>query len=94
MIVVVARCPVKPEKVEEFLDAARPLVAATREEEANASYQLVRGEQENELAFVERWEDQPGLDRHMASEHFTAAMAAVEPLLTRPMDVEIYQTVL
>lgn len=92
MLTVVARCPLVPGAEAEFRRLTQHLVSTTRTEPACLSYELVRPEDEQGvLAFFERWADQEGLDQHLASAHFVEAMQALEPLLARPMEVQVFR---
>ena len=84
MIGVYAGVSVKPEHVEEFLKTIEPLVTASRQDEGNVSYDFGAVS-----AFIERWESQELLEKHMGTEHFQKAVAAWEPLLSSELDVRI-----
>lgn len=73
MIKIICTLNVKPDKVEEFKDAAQKVVEGSRAEAGNVSYAFNQGiDDETSFAFVEVWADQEALDAHDASEHFTA----------------------
>ena len=55
MIVVEARIKVNPGKREAFIEAAQPVIAATRKEQGNICYELYAStEDENLLLYFER----------------------------------------
>ena len=86
MIGVYAGVSVKPEHVEEFLKTIEPLVTASRQDEGNVSYDF-GAVSDTDFAFIERWESQELLEKHMGTEHFQKAVAAWEPLLSSELDV-------
>ena len=88
MIGVYAGVSVKPEHVEEFLKTIEPLVTARRQDEGNVSYDF-GAVSDTDFAFIERWESQELLEKHMGAEHFQKAVAAWEPLLSSELDVRI-----
>ena len=69
MIGVYAGVSVKPEHVEEFLKTIEPLVTASRQDEGNVSYDF-GAVSDTDFAFIERWESQELLEKHMGTEHF------------------------
>ena len=85
---VYAGVSVKPEHVEEFLKTIEPLVTASRQDEGNVSYDF-GAVSDTDFAFIERWESQELLEKHMGTEHFQKAVAAWEPLLSSELDVRI-----
>ena len=88
MIGVYAGVSVKPEHVEEFLKTIEPLVTASRQDEGNVSYDF-GAVSDTDFAFIERWESQELLEKHMGTEHFQKAVAAWEPLLSSELAVRI-----
>ena len=88
MIGVYAGVSVKPEHVEEFLKTIEPLVTASRQDEGNVSYDF-GAVSDTDFAFIERWESQALLEKHMGTEHFQKAVAAWEPLLSSELGVRI-----
>ena len=85
---VVARISVRPDKLDETLDAFTALVAATRAEPGCISYELLQNiAAPHELTVVEEWADAESLEAHFATDHFTAVAARAEELLTEPPDI-------
>ena len=88
---VVARASVRPEKLNETLEALTELVAATRAEPGCVKYELLRNIAEpHDLTFVEEWADAESLEAHFATDHFRAVAARAEELLTAPPDIRRY----
>lgn len=72
MIKVIATNHLKPEQAEAFEPLFRELIEATRKENGCIEYRLFKKTDEpGAYTFVEEWENQAALNRHMASEHFT-----------------------
>lgn len=88
---VVARVSVRPDKLDETLDAFNALVAATRAEAGCIRYELLQNIADpHDLTFVEEWADAESLEAHFATEHFNAVAARAQELLTVPPDIRRY----
>jgi quinol monooxygenase YgiN len=91
MIIIHALLHVNPAREEEFLEVAKPLIAATHEEEGNLSYELYKHAADRTLyIMVETWRDQAAVAAHNASPHFTGFAAKAGDFLTAPLDVKLY----
>lgn len=91
MIIIHALLHVNPAREADFLAAAKPLVAATHEEEGNISYELYKSATEgNVYIMVEAWRDQAAVGAHNTSPHFTGFAAKAGEFLTAPLDVKVY----
>lgn len=94
MLKIVASAPVKPECKAQFIETARPLIAASRAEEGNISYDLHESITDpNTMAFIELWKDQAAIDFHNATEHFTTICPKFADFFAGPMSVTIYREV-
>lgn len=94
MIKIVASCRIKADKIQEFIEAARPLVEASNKEAGCISYALHQDvKDEQEFAFIECWKDQASIDIHSASDHFKAAGPAFAELTEAEMIVKLYKEV-
>lgn len=92
MITIVAKCSVKPESAEQFVELARELVKASRSEEGNVSYEFFSDISfAGKFTFIECWKDQSAIDIHNASQHFIGFGKKASPLFTAPLDVALYQ---
>ncbi|MCD7035384.1 antibiotic biosynthesis monooxygenase [Metabacillus sp. GX 13764] len=92
MIIIHALFQVNPEKQEEFLQEIQPLVAASREESGNISYDLVKDtDKENVFRMIEVWQDGPAVQSHNQSEHFTAFTGKAKAFLAAPLEAKIYE---
>lgn len=91
---VVARVNVRPEKLEETLQAFNALVAASRAEAGCISYEMLQNlEDPQDLTFIEEWASKEILDEHFVTPHFTAAASRVDELLTAPPEIKIYKLI-
>jgi quinol monooxygenase YgiN len=81
MIFIVVKFPVKPEHVDGFMDRVRDYTESTRAEEGNLWFEWSRSvEDPNEFVLVEAFRDGAG-EAHVNSEHFTAGLEAMRPVL-------------
>lgn len=91
MIIVHANLFIKPEQEAVFLEEVKSLLAATRAEEGNVSYELMKStEQEHKYTMVELWKDMEAAGAHNASAHFTAFTHKAKELLAAPMELQIF----
>ncbi len=94
MIKIVAKALIKDDKVNEFVEGAKALAAASRKENGNISYTInVNVQNPRQFAFIEMWEDQAALDEHMKTNHFLSAMAALKDQADGEMNIEVYTEV-
>ncbi|MCH4827396.1 putative quinol monooxygenase [Planococcus halocryophilus] len=64
---------VKPDKEQAFLEASKPFNQASRAEEGNESYDLMKStEQDHQYTVVEIWKDGQALQTHNGTEHMAA----------------------
>lgn len=78
-IKITAIINLKAECRQEVFNAFKPLIAASRQENGNISYDLHQDLQnENRVVFIENWQDQAAIDSHNASEHFQTFVKAID----------------
>lgn len=91
MLIVHAHLQVIPEQEEAFLQAAKALVAASRAEEGNAGYALLKStEREYHYTMVEKWKDAAAVAAHNASAHFQAFVKQAPSFFGAPMELEVF----
>jgi quinol monooxygenase YgiN len=91
MIIIHAGFTVSPEKQDAFLEEIKPLIAASRKESGNISYDLHKDtEKEHVFTMVEVWQDSQAVASHNTSEHFTSFVGKAKEFLTAPLDVKAY----
>ena len=91
MIIIHANLKVKPDQEQAFLEEAKALILATRAEEGNISYELMKStEQDHCYTMVELWKDTKATELHNKSEHFTAFVQKAQAILAAPMEVKVF----
>lgn len=76
MISLIAKLPIKEDKVEEAIAAIKELMVEVAKEEGTVLYTLSRDRKNpNILVIMERYKDKAALDIHMATPHFKAFFA-------------------
>jgi quinol monooxygenase YgiN len=76
MIAVIARIPVKEEKLNEAVEAFKQLMTEVAKEEGNLYYTLnVSKSDPHTLVVMERYKDKEALAAHSATPHFKAFSA-------------------
>ena len=94
MIVIVAKSKLKPGTAQDFIEAAKPLIEASRAEAGNISYELfVDVKDPDTLTFVERWQDEAAIASHNSSPHFTEALPQLGAFAETDMEIGIYSPV-
>ncbi len=87
---VVARFAVKPECVDDFIEAARrTMVAPTLGEPGCIEYDLCQDIAEpGRFVMVETWESEEALATHLAQESLQSAVGALAPMAAEPPTVQ------
>jgi quinol monooxygenase YgiN len=76
--------------LESFQQYTTGLVAKSRQEEGNISYDLYQDtEQSTSFLFLEFYRDQEALDNHFSSEHLTIFLNQITPLLKSEPEIAI-----
>lgn len=91
MIIIHAGFKVLSEKEADFLSEIRPLVAASREEDGNISYDLMKDtETAGAYKMIELWKDAEAVELHNSSEHFKAFSGKAMQFLAAPPEVKVF----
>ncbi|USB32312.1 putative quinol monooxygenase [Paenibacillus sp. YPG26] len=91
MIIIHAHMQIQPQQEVVFLDAAKQLIAATRNEEGNISYDLVRStEREHHYTMIELWQDEAATAAHNTSAHFQTFVQQAPEFMAAPMKVDVF----
>jgi quinol monooxygenase YgiN len=94
MIKVVAKSEIKEDQIEAYQRFAKELIHETRKEQGCISYELFQDlERPNVCTFIEAWEDQEALGRHMKSAHFERIVPQMAQLKEKQSEVNVYQLV-
>ena len=76
MIFIVVKFPVRPERVDEWLDLVADFTTSTRAEPGNVFFEWSRSvEDPNEFVLLEAFRDGDAGAAHVTTAHFHAAMA-------------------
>lgn len=88
MIFIVVKFPVRPECSSQWLDRVAGFTEATRAEPGNLWFEWsVSGDDPNQFVLVEAFADSEAGAAHVRSDHFTAGLEAMRPLLARTPEI-------
>ncbi|MBI9108990.1 MAG: antibiotic biosynthesis monooxygenase [Spirochaetales bacterium] len=74
MVLIIAKQVVKADKVDEFLEVTKSLIAGSNNEEGCIEYVLYRDQKESNIFhFVEKWKNRDAIKAHKAAPHYVAA---------------------
>ncbi|MFJ7737675.1 putative quinol monooxygenase [Lysinibacillus sp. NPDC097287] len=91
MIIIHAQLQVKPDQEQAFLEEVKTLLSASRAEEGNISYDLMKStEQDCHYTMVEVWKGLEAIAIHNTSEHFTAFTQKAPTFMAAPMDLKVF----
>jgi quinol monooxygenase YgiN len=91
MIIIHAGFQVKADQENEFLKEIKSLVEASRAEEGNISYDLLKdSEKAGSYTMVELWKDMAAVQAHNQFEHFTSFMAKAPQYMAAPANVKLF----
>lgn len=92
MIIIHAAMRINPAKNAQFLEEVQSLLADSRAEEGNISYDLYQeAGKEHAYLMVEVWKSPEAVDLHNKSSHFQAFVAKAKELLAEPLGIHVYQ---
>lgn len=81
-----------PGRTDELRRLLVALVPLTRAESGCLRYELLANETDpDDLGFVEEWTGTAALEAHLRTPHVQAALAAIGPLISRPLDIRRYR---
>ncbi|MBA3742126.1 putative quinol monooxygenase [Sporichthya sp.] len=91
-IIMHATMPIKPEAREMFLAAVPGLIEASNADEGVLSYELYEAvATPNTFVMLEVYADKAGMDAHLGSPHFQAAMPALGQVLAGAPTLTYYE---
>jgi quinol monooxygenase YgiN len=92
MISVIAKIPMKEDKVDEAIAAIKELIKDVAKEDGTLSYSLNRDQKNpNTLVFIERYKDNDALKAHSATEHFKAFSAKVPAFVAGKPEITVME---
>jgi pentatricopeptide repeat protein len=90
MIKVVAKSYVKNEKLSKALELTKEMVEKTVKEEGCIRYELFQDIKDpNVMIFIEEWENEEALNKHMVSEHFKRIIPQLNEQREKASEVNI-----
>ncbi|MBX9974628.1 putative quinol monooxygenase [Cytobacillus firmus] len=91
MIIIHAGFQIQIDKENDFLTEIRPLIEASRAEEGNISYDLVKDtEKACSYTMMELWKDMDAVKFHNQTEHFTSFTGKAPQYFSAPPQVKVY----
>jgi len=92
--IITARVFIKPEKVSDFILAARPLIDSSNAEPGCESYMLYQNPYDKtKFIFVEVWKDQIAIDNHFSMSYFKAFGPKTSTWISQPTELNIFDVV-
>lgn len=89
-MIITAKISVKPEKIKDFLDAAREMIEKSNKESGCSFYQLYQDPYDNsKMIFVEEYKNQVAVEAHFATKYFKAFGPKIGDLVAGPAEVKI-----
>ncbi len=91
---VIARMKARKDKADTLKAALSALIGPTRNEAGCIAYYLLNNRQApEEFTFVEQWENEQALQKHLSSEHIKNALGQMDELLEAPPDIQQYDCI-
>lgn len=95
MVSVIARLPMKEDKVQEAIAAIKDLMVEVAKEEGTVLYTLNRDPKNpNTLVFMERYQDKAAVDFHSGTPHFKAFFAKGAAFLAGRPEIVLMEEIL
>lgn len=95
MFVQLVHIQVKPDRIEDFLDAFRINYEGTTREPGNLRFDVLQDpEDETRFTIVEIFRSAESVDDHRRTEHYKTTVALLEDIMTGPRSKDIYRLVM
>ncbi|WP_186388314.1 MULTISPECIES: antibiotic biosynthesis monooxygenase [unclassified Stappia] len=95
MFVQLVHIQVKPDRIEDFLDAFRINYEGTIREPGNLRFDVLQDpEEETRFTIVEIFRSAESVDDHRRTEHYKTTVALLEDIMTGPRTKDIYRLVM
>jgi quinol monooxygenase YgiN len=92
MLAIIAKLPIKEEKLDEAIEAMKELMVEVAKEEGALHYTLnVDRNNPNQLVVIERYQDKAALEYHGGTPHFQAFFAKAAELLDGQPEMTVYK---
>jgi quinol monooxygenase YgiN len=91
---ITAKIFLKPDKVTDFIEAAKAMIDSSRSEAGCISYSLYQDPyDQTNFIFVENWKNQAAIDIHFAKSYFTAFGPKTSDWMAKPSELKIIDVV-
>jgi quinol monooxygenase YgiN len=90
---VIARSVARKGKEDKLRALLKGMLVPTRGEQGCKSYELYESDSTGRFYFVETWESQAALDKHIATPHFRHLEQTIGELLEGPFEVNILERI-
>ncbi|QGZ34711.1 antibiotic biosynthesis monooxygenase [Stappia indica] len=95
MFVQLVHIQVKPDRIEDFLDAFRINYEGTTREPGNLRFDVLQDpEDETRFTIVEIFRSAESVDDHRRTEHYKTTVALLEDIMTGPRSKDIFRLVM
>lgn len=95
MISVIAKVPVREEKLAEFLEALKPLMGKVAQEPGAVLYTVNRAKADpNTLVFMERYQDKAALAAHSSAPYLKEFFARMPEFVAGPPEITVMEELL
>lgn len=92
MIIIHAELYVQAANEPTFLEEILPLIEASRMENGNISYSLMKNtDKEHSYTMVEVWQDMTAVQLHNKSKHFSSFVNKAPQYLAAPLNVKMFE---
>ncbi|HEX2970064.1 MAG TPA: putative quinol monooxygenase [Bacteroidales bacterium] len=88
---IIAKISVKPENIEEFINAAQTIIKNSNEEEGCMEYNLFQSPyNKSNFVFVEKYVNQAAIDFHFGTTYFKEFGSVSSGWTSAPAEIKIY----
>ncbi len=89
-MMIIAKVYIKPEMADQFIEAAKDIIAKSNEESGCSFYQLYRDPYDNsKFVFVEEYDNQAAVDFHFAADYFNAFGPKIADMVLAPAEIKV-----
>ncbi len=89
-MMIIANLLIKPEKIKDFVEAARVMIENSNKEPGCRFYKLFQDPYENtKFVFVEEYKNQAAVNEHFAAEYFKAFGPKIADFVAEPGKIKI-----
>lgn len=90
-MMIIAKVAIKPENVDDFINAAQSIIKSSNEEEGCIEYQLFQSPYDkSNFVFVEKYVNQAAIDFHFSTTYFKEFGSTIANWTASPAEIKIY----